>query len=217
MAFTQLSLRREITDADRAGVRADIPELELIGDAEMCRLAVEAWCFSLCCSDFHRISEMPPEGNPGSPVLRRGSQADHIRIVTRLSMAMAREAIAMWPEVRVDHDVLVTGAICHDVGKPYEFDPANRARWAADPSVAGQPSFRHSVFGMHVCLTVGLPVEVAHIAVGHSFEGQYMGVSSECMIVRLADHDSWQIAGALGMLTPESLATRAAFLRARPM
>ena len=31
----------------------------------------------------------------------------------------------------VDRDVVLTGALCHDVGKPYAFDPVNQARWAA--------------------------------------------------------------------------------------
>ena len=36
----------------------------------------------------------------------------------------------------------------------------------------------------HVCLAVGLPEEVAHIALGHSMEGPFIGLSTECMIVR---------------------------------
>ena len=88
----------------------------------------------------------------------------------------------------------MAASVCHDVGKPYEFDPANRRRWQADPADSGAPTFRHSVFGMHVCLAVGLPEEVAHVAVGHSFEGQYMGVSAECMIVRQAEATGAQVA-----------------------
>ena len=68
---------------------------------------------------------------------------------------------------------------------------------------------------MHVCLSVGLPEEVAHIAVGHSYEGQYMRVSTECMIVRQADHGWWHIAGALGFITPEAIGALAGNQRAR--
>ncbi|SFI13818.1 hypothetical protein SAMN05216304_1011050 [Bosea sp. OK403] len=87
--------------------------------------------------------------------------------------------------------------------------------WAATPADSGFPTFRHSVFGMHVCLTVGLPDEVAHTAVGHSFEGQHMGVSAECTIVRQADHGWWHVAGALGLIKPETMAGLAANLTAR--
>jgi 23S rRNA maturation-related 3'-5' exoribonuclease YhaM len=208
-------LRRPITDETRAGVIADFPEIALIPSEALRAKVMEAWSYSLCCSDFRRITDLPPEGNPGAPVLRQGTQADHVRGVVRYAKAIAEEFAQSYPQVHIDWDILMAGAVCHDVGKPYEFDPANRARWSAAPGDAGAPTFRHSVFGMHVCLMVGLPEEVAHIAVGHSFEGQYMGVSAECMIVRQADHGWWHLAGALGLITPETVGALSSNLRAR--
>ncbi len=207
--------RRPVTAETRAGVLEDLPEIALIPDEAMRRGSVEAWSHALCCSDFGRIRDIPPEGNPGSPVLQRGTQADHLRGVVRLAKALAEEFERSHPEVAIDWPVLMAGAVCHDVGKPYEFDPRNRARWAARPGDAGSPTFRHSTFGMHVCLVVGLPEEVAHIALGHSFEGLHMGVSAECTIVRQADHGWWHVAGALGLVTPETLGALSANLRAR--
>jgi 23S rRNA maturation-related 3'-5' exoribonuclease YhaM len=216
MQHHYVGLRRPVTDQTRAGVVADFPEIALIPDETLRAKAVEAWSFSLCCSDFTRITEIPPEGNPGAPVLRRGTQADHLRGVVRYAKAIAEEFAASYPEVMIDWNILLAGAVCHDVGKPFEFDPTNRERWKAAPGDSGAPTFRHSVFGMHVCLTVGLPDEVAHIAVGHSYEGQYMGVSAECTIIRQADHGWWHLAGALGLITPESLGALSSNLRARP-
>lgn len=207
--------RRPITDAIRNAVVEDFPEVGLLTNETMRTRVVEAWSYSLCCSDFQRITDIPPEGNPGAPVLRQGTQADHVRGVVRLTQAMAQEFQQSYPQVAINWETLLAGAICHDVGKPYEFDPGNRARWNAAPADSGIPTFRHSVFGMHVCLTVGLPEEVAHIAVGHSYEGQYMGVSTECMIVRQADHAWWHIAGALGLITPDSIGALSGNLRAR--
>jgi putative nucleotidyltransferase with HDIG domain len=209
--------RRPITDAVRNAVVEDFPEIALLTNETMRTRVVEAWSYSLCCSDFQRITDIPPEGNPGAPVLRQGTQADHVRGVVRLTQAMAQEFQQSYPHVAIDWEILLAGAICHDVGKPYEFDPSNRARWNAAPADSGIPTFRHSVFGMHVCLTVGLPEEVAHIAVGHSYEGQYMGVSTECMIIRQADHAWWHIAGAFGLITPESIGALSANLRARAL
>jgi hypothetical protein len=208
-------LRRPLTDQTRAGVIEDFPEIELVPDKKLGSLCVEAWSYSLCCSDFKRIRDIPPWGNPNGPILSKGDQTDHLRGVVRTTKVMAEEFEHSHPNVRIDWDVLIAGAVCHDVGKPYEFDPSNRARWQADPADSGSPTFRHSVFGMHVCLTVGLPEEVAHIAVGHSFEGLHMGVSAECMIVRQADHGWWYIAGALGLLDPETIGALPNNLRAR--
>ena len=217
MKYHYTQLRRPVTDNTREMVIEDFPEISLITDSEMRRKVVEAWSYSLCCSDFQRITDIPPEGNPGAPVLRRGTQADHLRGVVRYAKAIGEEFETAYPEVAIDWTILMAGACCHDVGKPFEFDPANRKRWNDAPADSGFPTFRHSVFGMHVCITVGLPDEVAHIAVGHSFEGLYAGVSAECTIIRQADHGWWHVAGALGLITPESMGGLSNNLRVRPL
>ncbi|MGH6859160.1 MAG: HD domain-containing protein [Phyllobacterium sp.] len=217
MVYHYAKLRRTITDSTRQSVVEDFPEISLIPDSELRAKTVEAWSYALCCSDFKRITDIPPEGNPGAPVLRRGTQADHVRGVVRYARAIASEFETAYPQAAIDWNILLAGAVCHDVGKPYEFDLSNRARWTRAPGETGEPTFRHSVFGMHVCLMVGLPEEVAHIAVGHSFEGLHMGVSAECTIVRQADHGWWHIAGALGLVTAESLSVISGNLRARIM
>lgn len=205
MPLHYVTQQKPITDALRRTVVEDLPELEQIENLALRSKAIEAWTFALAHSSFGRISDIEPGGNPGMNVLKRGSQADHLRGVARLALQIADTFIAQRPEVRIDRDVVLTGALCHDVGKPYEFDPVNIARWAEDPSATGQPTLRHTVFGTYVCLAVGLPEEIAHIACAHSLEGQHIGVSTECMIVRHADHAYWSVAGALGLLTPESL------------
>jgi 23S rRNA maturation-related 3'-5' exoribonuclease YhaM len=86
----------------------------------MRRKAVEAWSDSLCCSDFQRIMDLPPEGNPGAPVLRRGTQADHLRGVVRTAKAIGDEFRLAYPETVIDWNILMAGAVCHDVGKPFE-------------------------------------------------------------------------------------------------
>ena len=217
MPYHYAKHRKPITDALRRSVTEDLPEIADIADPALRSAAVEAWAYALACSDFERIADIPPEGNPGLSVLKRGTQADHLRGVAHLALAIMDEFQRTNPEIVVDRDILLTGALCHDVGKPYEFDPANMARWKADPSAAGHPTLRHSVFGAHVCLAVGLPEEVAHIALGHSLEGQHIGVSTECLIVRHADHSWWQVAAGLGLLKPESLGSAERMVRPRPL
>ena len=90
------------------------------------------------------------------------------------------------------------------------------SRWQADPSAAGHPTLRHSVFGAHVCLAVGLPEEIAHIALGHSLEGQHIGVSTECLIVR---HAPYVVAdrGRAWLAEPDLLGSAERMVRARPL
>lgn len=215
MTYHYARPKRSITDVVRKSVLEDFPEISMIADACLRDKVVEAWSYALCCSSFTRITDIPPEGNPGSPVLKKGTQADHLRGVFRYANAIAREFQESHPDVVIDWNILLAGAACHDVGKPYEFDPDNRKRWAESPADSGAPTFRHSVFGMHVCLVVGLPDEVAHIAVGHSFEGNYSGVSTECMIVRQADHGWWHAAAALGLVDETTMSGLAPNLRSR--
>jgi putative nucleotidyltransferase with HDIG domain len=205
MSLHFVTQQRPVTDGLRRSVVEDLPEIEHVQNPLLRTKAVEAWAFALSHSSFARISDIPPAGNPGMNVLKRGTQADHLRGVAQLALQITDMFCAQRPEVRVDRDIVLTGALCHDVGKAYEFDPVNQARWAEDPSATGQPTLRHTVFGTFVCLTVGLPEEIAHIACAHSLEGQHIGVSTECMIVRHADHTYWSVAGALGLLTPESM------------
>lgn len=207
--------RRPITAELRASVVEDLPEINDIQDSDLRTKAIEAWAYSLAGSSFSRIRDIPGEGNPGQLSLRSGTQATHLRGVANLALRIVDEFQSVFPEINVDRDIVLTGALCHDVGKPYEFDPENLARWNADPSGSGQPALRHSVYGAHVCLAVGFPEEIAHIALGHSREGQHIGLSTECIIVRYADHTWWMVAGALGLLKPESMAITDPMIRAR--
>lgn len=190
----------KVSDEVRAKVRVELPEINEIADAELRAKVVEAWAMALAESSFRAISEMKPSGNPDTPPLTCGTQADHLRGVTRIAMGIADALTALLPAFKVNRDIVVAGALCHDVGKPWEFDPKNQARWQAAPRAAGFPSLRHPPYGAHVCLSVGLPEEVAHIACCHSGEGELVQRSLEATIVHHADYAFWRVAGVGGVL-----------------
>jgi putative nucleotidyltransferase with HDIG domain len=199
----------KVTDELRARVRAELPEVEEIRDPELAGKVIEAWALALASSSFRAIAEIEPSGNPGVNTLRRGRQTDHIRGVTRMALALADALRAQLPELKVDRDLLIAGALCHDVGKPWEFDPENRRRWESRPRAAGLPSIRHPAFGVHVCLTAGLPEAVAHCAAAHSGEGELLVRSLENTIVHHADYAFWAICRAADLLLPETIAAAA--------
>ena len=189
-----------ITHEQREHVRHELPQVAEIVDLELREKVVEAWAVALAGSSFNAIAEIPASGNPGMPTLIDGTQADHIRGVTQLAMLLGDEMQRQFPELHVDRDLLIAGALCHDVGKPWEFDPVNQARWQAAPGKAGRPSIRHPAYGVHICLTVGLPEAVAHMAGAHSGEGELIERSLENTIVHHADYAFWRVAGAGGLL-----------------
>ena len=192
-----------VSDALRTKVREELPEVEQIADSGLREKVVEAWATALGRSSFGAIAEIRPSGNPTTPPLKVGTQADHIRGVTRLAIAIADGVTAMFPDLKVNRDLLIAGALCHDVGKPWEFDPENQARWKGAPRAAGWPSIRHPAYGVHVCLSVGLPEEVAHMAAAHSGEGELVVRSLENTIVHHADYAFWGTLEAGGLLHEE--------------
>src|ERR1041385_6653997 len=196
---------RAIPAALRQRVRKELHEFAQVENAALQRKAVEAWAFALAHSSFKSIRQIPPAGNPDTNEAKRGDQTDHLRGVTRLAVGIAKEMGAAYPELAIDMDVIVAGGLVHDVGKAWEFDPVNRKRWKAIQKQTGRPSVRHPAFGMHICLTVGLPEEIAHIAMAHSGEGELLVRSLECMIVHQADYTFWNTLLAGGQLKPDTI------------
>ena len=92
--------RTEITDELRARVREELPEAAEIRDPELRAQVIEAWALALAASSFRAIAEIEPSGNPGVNTLRRGTQTDHIRGVTRLAIAIADELCAQLPDLK---------------------------------------------------------------------------------------------------------------------
>ena len=192
----------------REGVRRSLPEVERIQDADLRDKVVEAWALSLSTSEFAGIEDIPASGNPDTPPMTRGDQSHHIRGVARMAVAMADELEDLVGPLGIDRDILWAAALCHDVGKPYEFSYRNQDRWRENPGAAGYPAIRHSVYGVHIALTVGLPEAVAHACGAHSSEGELIYRSLENNLVHFADYAFWsslEKAGLLGLNKAEQL------------
>ncbi len=203
---TQSDFAQAVTDAHRRQVREELPEVALIGDRGLQEKVVEAWAYALVNSSFTSIRDIPPAGNPDVNEAKRGDQTDHLRGVTRLAIGIAKEMASTYPELAIDTDVIIAGGLLHDVGKAWEFDPANRDRWKRSQKRFGRPSVRHPAYGAHICLSVGLPEEIVHIAMAHSGEGELLVRSLECMIVHQADYTFWNTLLAGGLLKPDTVA-----------
>ena len=184
----------------RAGVRNTLPELADFHDAALAEKIVEAWALSLSETEFERIEDIPGSANPDSPALREGTQATHVRGVGLLTVALGEELQRVLGSLGLDRDTLYAGGVLHDLGKPFENSPRNQARWKRDPGRAGFPAIRHSVYGVHIALSVGLPEELAHVCGTHSGEGELVYRSTLNSIVHHADHAFWAAAEKGGLL-----------------
>src|SRR5699024_5001951 len=95
--------------------------------------------------------------------------------------------------LKVDRDILLASALAHDVGKPFEYSPQNRERWNKDPRISGRPALRHTLYGVHIALSVGLPEAVVHACGNHSPEGELVERSLSTTIVHCVDKSAWDI------------------------
>lgn len=186
----------------REGVRKSLPEIEMIKDESLRRKVVEAWTIALSETEYERIEDMPSEGVPGSPKHIKHTQADHIRGTALIALGMAEQAEKVLGPLGIDMDIVLAGGLIHDVGKPYEFSARNQKRWSEQTARYGWPAFRHSGYGLHICLVAGLPEEVAHIAGYHSGggEGEWIQRSLAGHLVADADLAYWHIVDRVGLL-----------------
>ena len=111
MYFLDRRRPRPVTDALRATVLEDLPELAQIRSDELRRKAIEAWAYALAETDFPRVAAIPGEATPGVFALKRGSQTAHLRSVARIAIAIADEFAQEFPEARVDRDIVLAGAL----------------------------------------------------------------------------------------------------------
>src|SRR5690349_11642378 len=109
MRFMDRRARRPITQALRDSVLEDLPELAQITHEELRAKCIEAWAIALAESSFHRITDIPGEANPGMFRLRRGTQAEHLRGVTRIALAIADDFATSFPETRIERDIVLAG------------------------------------------------------------------------------------------------------------
>jgi len=112
------------------------------------------------------------------------SYADHVRAVTRIARAVYDVFKDIFGNrVPLRRDVLVAGALLHDVGKLVEVEQeGDNFRKSAGGKV-----LRHPFSGVALAAAEGVPPEVLHIIAVHSKEGDPYPRTPEGAIVHHAD------------------------------
>jgi len=118
------------------------------------------------------------------------SLIDHTRAVTRTAVGIGDVLHRDYgTKVRVDRDVLLSGAILHDVGKLFEYSLDNGA---FVKSKAGE-LLRHPISGAAFAYQFGLAEEIVHIIAAHSKEGDGGRRTIEAIIVNHADFVNFDV------------------------
>lgn len=108
----------------------------------------------------------------------------HTRAVTQTSVRIAETLVANYGKaIKLNMDLLVAGAILHDVGKLLEYARHGRK--------IGKSSFghllRHPFSGQALAYKHGLPTEILHMIAYHSKEGDLGKRIPEAIVVHHAD------------------------------
>ena len=125
----------------------------------------------------------------------------HVRGVTRIAKLAMDEFNAIYAakdeKFRMDNDLLVAGALLHDVGKLVEYEKNGVGETVK--SRCGK-NLRHPFSGTVIALRNGLPDEVGHIIANHAHEGDGTLRSPEAVVVNKADFINFEsIKSFLGM------------------
>lgn len=120
------------------------------------------------------------------------TMAQHIRGVTLASIGVADALSKVYegnPKMAVNRDVLIAGALLHDVGKFLEIERTENGKFVK--SASGK-MLRHPMSGAAVAFSQGLPDEVLHIIACHAKEGDGIRATTEAIIVHHADFANFE-------------------------
>ncbi|MFB6205918.1 MAG: HD domain-containing protein [Haloglomus sp.] len=165
---------------DVAHVEECFPELDAIADSDLRAGVVDAWLAGAGeggVDDLRAVSWLPPtERELG--IQGEESLVAHVRAVVACARALA-DALADRRGTAVDGDLLVAGALVHDISKLVEFD-------GAEPT-STYDLLGHPYHGVHLVAAAGLPVELAHIVLSHTSRTSVEPAFLEAALVRRAD------------------------------
>lgn len=169
---------------DPDDVETVFPELRSIEDDDLRAGVAEAWVLA-CEADgietpeeLHTVPWFPPAERALGISEGEETLVTHVRDVTACAVALA-ETLVERRDADVDLDLVVAGALVHDVSKLAEFD-------GHDETPIGD-LLGHPYWGVHVVASAGLPVEYAHIVLSHTDRTNVEPAFVEAELVSRAD------------------------------
>ena len=158
------------------------PEVKQIRDPKLIEGVLKAWQLAQerSCWKVDDLKHIPFT----LLIQTRTSLLEHTRHVTRMAMAVARER----GDLNMDH--VIAGGLLHDVGKLLEYERRGRR---IVKSKSGE-LVRHPISGYALTRETDLPLEVSHIVISHSEEGEKVKRTPEAILIHHCDFIDFEIA-----------------------
>ncbi|WP_313691142.1 HD domain-containing protein [Halorarum halobium] len=170
-----------MTDTGPADLAETFPALEDVTNRTLRDGVRDAWATALAETEWDDLDSVPwlPDeqerlGLPDETLVA------HVNDVVELSRALTETLRERRGDV-VSTDLVVAGALIHDVSKLYEFAP---------DSPGGTKRYDllgHPYVGVHVCEAAGLPVELAHVVLSHTHRTAVDPATLEATLIARAD------------------------------
>lgn len=173
----------------RDEIRRMFPEVEEIRDATLREKVIDVW------EDAIRMGGWQPRELMQIPFTLLADNVkimylEHVRTVCRMCIAMEKVLVeAYGSRTKIDHDVLVAGALLADVGKMLEYEKRD------GKIVKGKAGefLRHPFSGVGLCFKHGIPDAVMHVVATHSKEGDHVKRFPESIIFHHADFTDFEL------------------------
>lgn len=149
------------------------PEISRISDEEMRQAVIKVYVRMMGLAGLDDLDAIPFTTTYGTEV----PYPVHVRAVTNMAISMAEVLMGTGP--RVDMDVLIAGALLHDVGKLLEYSEGTGLYTGS--------LLKHTFTGMAIAQDIGLPAEVLHCIIYHSYEGDGRRKTVESIVVHHCD------------------------------
>jgi putative nucleotidyltransferase with HDIG domain len=168
------------------GIKAELisalPEIKLIKNQDLRERVIATWVEALKRGGWvvHDIKRMP------FTLAKKVNLnfAQHVRSVTKVCIAVEETFDEIYGSaLSLDRDVLIAGALLHDVGKLLEMEEKD----GVFKKTAAGKLVRHPFSGVALADANGLPAEVLHIIGTHSKEGDPYKRTPEAIILHYAD------------------------------
>jgi len=168
------------------GIKAELisalPEIRLIKNQDLRERVIATWVEALKRGGWvvHDIERMPFTLAKKVDL----NFAQHVRSVTKVCIAVEETFDEIYGSaLSLDRDVLIAGALLHDVGKLLEMEEED----GVFKKTAAGKLVRHPFSGVALADANGLPAEVLHVIGTHSKEGDPYKRTPEAIILHYAD------------------------------